>query len=141
MGFYEQVKTKAETGGQWAVIALGFSIPVSTAADNILIGLSVFLWVLSNSYRERFSNMRDNPVALWAVVVFAMYLLGVTYSVADGKDILSAVEKSAYLLLIPLFMVFSGKRRSGTSPWAASWRYRLSFLSFPIFSGSISCRR
>ena len=111
MGFYEQVKTKAETGGQWAVIALGFSIPVSTAADNILIGLSVFLWVLSNSYRERFSNMRDNPVALWAVVVFAMYLLGVTYSVADGKDILSAVEKSAYLLLIPLFMVFFREKK------------------------------
>jgi hypothetical protein len=103
---FQTVKTKAGQAAQWAVIALGFSIPISTSADDILIGVAIFLWILSNSYRERFSNMRDNPVALWAIVVFGMYLLGITYTTAGRKDILAALSKSAYLLLIPLLMAF-----------------------------------
>jgi O-antigen ligase len=55
--------------------------------------------------------MRENPVALWATVVFGMYLLGITYSIAERKDILSALVKSAYLLLIPLFMPFFEEKK------------------------------
>ena len=111
MRYYQIVSTKAEHAARWVVIALGFSIPVSTAVDDILIGVAILLWLLSNSYRDRILNMRDNPVALWAIVVFGMYLLGILYSIADRKDILDALLKSAYLLLIPLFMAFSREKK------------------------------
>ncbi len=111
MSFYLQMRTKAESGAQWAVIALGFSIPISNAADDILIGVIVCLWLVTDAYRQRLSNIRDNPVALWAVAVFGMYLLGITYSIAEKKDILNTLMKSAYLLLIPLFMAFFREKK------------------------------
>jgi O-antigen ligase len=111
MRYYQIVSTKAEHVAQWVVIALGFSIPISTAADDILIGVAILLWLLSNSYRDRILNIRENPVALWATVVFGMYLLGMLYSIADRKDVLDALLKSAYLLLIPLFMAFFREKK------------------------------
>ncbi|MDP3991821.1 MAG: O-antigen ligase family protein [Candidatus Colwellbacteria bacterium] len=94
--------SRATTAGQWGVIALGFSIPVSVALDNILIGLIAILWLLSGNWRGKAAAVRRNPVAIAALVLFGLLAIGTTYGSGNPGVLLKYID----LLLIPVFLAF-----------------------------------
>ena len=55
--------------GTWSAVLLGFSIPISTAASNVLLAVIVLLFTLSGDYRNKFRAIADHPLSL-AVVLF-----------------------------------------------------------------------
>ena len=84
------------------MIALGLSIPISVALDNILIGLIAILWLLSGNWRGKAATVRQNPVAVAALVLFGLLVVGVTY----GNGNTGVLMKYIDLLLIPVFLAF-----------------------------------
>jgi O-antigen ligase len=100
------IRKKAEVAGKWTIAAIGFSIPISTALDTILLSTVVLLWFVSGNYREKIAVIRNNTMALLAVIAFSTYILGSFYSVADTKEIFEFLLKGANFLLIPLMMPF-----------------------------------
>lgn len=83
-------------------IALGFSIPISAAADGLLTAAIVISWLLAARFRETALTIRENPVAAAACIWFAAHVLGALYSIGDAADIARVVSKAATFLLVPI---------------------------------------
>ncbi|MDD5475448.1 MAG: O-antigen ligase family protein [Syntrophales bacterium] len=91
--------------GMGAAVLLGLSIPISTAADSVLLGVVLLFWLVGGNYREKLSFFR-NPVVMASLVVLASYLVGSLYSTAGLDDILESLSDAKIFLLIPFIMYF-----------------------------------
>jgi hypothetical protein len=77
---------RAEDVVKWAAVLLGCSIPVSVAADNVLLAFILLCWIVGGRYREKLAAIRRNPVALATLALFAMYLAGTLCSTRLGSS-------------------------------------------------------
>ena len=130
-------RAAAEDIVRWLVVVLGFSIPISVAADNILLAIIGGCWLLGGGYREKLEAIRANPVALAAVALFALYLAGMLYTIGNDSEVLNTVSKGARLLLIPAVIPLMRDmrwRRRGIVAFQASMIVTL-VLSYLIWSG------
>ena len=98
------IRQHAETGARWAAVALGVSIPVSTAMDNILIGLIVALWAVGGYYASLADTLRRNAIVVPVLLVVGLYGVGALYATGDVREIWGSLSKGAVLLLIPLMI-------------------------------------
>jgi O-antigen ligase len=89
---------------RYLAIALGFSIPLSTALDNVLSAVILLLWLVSGGYAQKLHVIRNNPVAMAALVLFALTLVGLIWSIGPIEDGLLFVRKYSNLLLIPILV-------------------------------------
>lgn len=101
---YPTISRNAEKGAMWAAALLGLSIPISTSLDSILAGLIVTLLLVGGRYRDRISAVRDNPIVLPALAFFGMYLVGLVYGEATGREAMESLAKASDLLLIPILL-------------------------------------
>jgi O-antigen ligase len=102
---------KVDRWAGWAAVALGFSIPVSTALDEILLVVIVALWLAGDRFREKITAIRDNPIVLPAILLFGMYIVGLLYGDASWREAMGALKKAANLLLIPVLLFFFREER------------------------------
>jgi O-antigen ligase len=86
-----------------SAIALGFSIPLTVALNNVLLALTLASWALSGVFREKSQAFR-HPVAVPALVLFTLLALGALYADASASSSLLHLRKYADLLLIPVFL-------------------------------------
>ncbi|MGH8757737.1 MAG: hypothetical protein ACRET9_06055, partial [Burkholderiales bacterium] len=101
---YRIISSKADTLTKWVAVALGFTIPVSTALDNILLGLLVVFWILAADSGEKWRQIKNNPLALLSLGLFALLALGLLYSESNPWDGLRYLSKYKELLLIALLI-------------------------------------
>lgn len=92
--------TRAATG---CAIALGFSIPISVALDNILLAAVLLLWLAGAGFREKFIWLAGHRVAQAAFALFVLLATGIVWSdqVNEGFRLLG---KYADLAFIPVFV-------------------------------------
>jgi O-antigen ligase len=129
----------AEDVVRWLVVALGFTIPVSVVADNILLAIIGGAWVFGGGYRAKVDGIRNNPVALAAIALFALYLAGTLYSIGSDKEVLVTMAKGARLLLIPMVIPLMREaqwRRRGIAAFQASMVVTL-VISYLTWSGAM----
>lgn len=88
----------------WVAVAIGFSLPISTALDNVLAAALLLCWIASGAYREKLGAVRDNPLALAAIGFFLLHVLGAAWSVGSRDDVLAALDKASILLLVPVLV-------------------------------------
>jgi len=106
----------ADRTARWAAVGLGFSIPISTAIDGILSAVVLAAWLASGSYRGKLDAVKHNPVALAALMLFAMLMVGAFYGDASAQEAGRYLTKYADLLLIPVCLVLfrdADTRRAG----------------------------
>ncbi len=121
---------RAEQLGRFAVIFLGFSIPISTALDNILLGLIAMLWLASGNFKLKLNAIAANPVALSALMLFGMLLAGLAYGTRFPGDGLAFLMKYADLLFIPIFVTLFQQER--TRELGLRWYCVAMILSFIV---------
>ena len=95
---------QADRTARWSAIALGFSIPISVALDNVLLVLVLTGWLVSGGYRDKFLAARNNPVAIAALALFALLLTGTLYGDARAGVALAQVGKYIDLMFVPIFL-------------------------------------
>jgi len=88
----------------WMAVAIGFSIPISTAADSVLVTMLVLCWAAGSRYREKLAAIGGNAFALVACAFFLLHVAGTAYSPGTRADMLHALDKAAPVLLIPLLI-------------------------------------
>ena len=88
----------------YIAIAIGFTLPISTAADNILLALLLLCWLVSGNWRARYEIVRANPVALAALAYLAMMVMGLAWSPDPWHEGLIYLKKYSDLLLIPILV-------------------------------------
>ncbi len=101
---HQAIRRNAEKWAMWAAALLGLSIPISTSVDSILAGLIVTLVLVGGRFRDKICTVCDNPIVLPALVFFGMYLFGLIYGEATGRDAMESLAKASDLLLIPILL-------------------------------------
>ncbi len=92
----------AGTLGRWSTIAIGASIPVSIALDNLLLAVALLAWLVGAQYRDKLALAWTNPVYRAALLLFAVLLLGTTYGDQAPGDARLFLSKYLDLALIPV---------------------------------------
>jgi O-antigen ligase len=88
----------------WIAVAIGFSVPISTALDSVLVTALMLCWAAGARYREKWAAVRGNAFALAACAFFLLHVAGTAYSLGGNADVLHALDKAATVLLIPLLI-------------------------------------
>jgi len=124
----------------WIVVAIGFSIPISTSLDNILLVLLMALWFFGGHFREKIRATLDNPIVLPALILFGMYVLGLFYGVASWQDALGSLKKAANFLLLPIMIpIFKEEKLRHFAIWGFLAAISLTLLlSYLLGTGVIS---
>jgi O-antigen ligase len=103
-GLLAAVGSKADRTAQWAAVALGFSIPLFTALDSVLLLLVVAGWLASGAWSAKRDAVRGNRVALAALALFGLLLLGTLYGERNPGDAAVTLRKYLDLLWIPVLV-------------------------------------
>ena len=101
----KRLSLRMQQAQRWLAIALGFSIPISTALDNVLSGAILLLWLASGGFAQKWRVIRANPVALAALALFALCIVGLLWSIGSSADDLLFLRKYNNLLLIPILVI------------------------------------
>lgn len=83
----------------WLAFLLGFSLPISTALDNVLFASIVGVWLFAGNWRGKLARLRANPPALALLVLLALAALGTAWGLGSGGERLRYFGKYANLLL------------------------------------------
>jgi len=102
--------------GLLSVICLGISIPLSTSLTSIFTILTSLLWLVSGKFKETYASFMNNPVIRAALLLFILFIIGVTYSTAGFNEALHGLNTYRKLFLIVIFSSFVKTRQS--QQWA-----------------------
>ena len=104
----EAVHTHARSVAGWTVAALGFSLPVSTSLDGILLVMTVVAWTIGGGFSELPRVVRENRLALLLPGLFVVIALGMLHGLAPFGERVKYLWKYDDFLLplvfIPLFV-------------------------------------
>ena len=89
-------------GGRWSALALGASIPISIAIDNLLLAIVLLTWLIGGQLRTKLRVALHNPVYRAAALLFGVLLLGLLYGSAGWNDARLHISKYLELALIPV---------------------------------------
>jgi hypothetical protein len=101
---------RAHHAALWTAVAIGFSIPFSTALDNLLVAVLVLCWAASGRYREKVAALRAHPFVLLPIGFFLLHAAGSLYSIGEASDVLRMLDKASMILLIPLLIALNPGR-------------------------------
>lgn len=133
------IRSGLDAGAVYAVAALGFSLPVSVALDNVLLGLVLLFWLAAGNYREKLRVFYGHPVSVAALVLYGLHVVGMAYGGGEVGEGLLYLNKYSDLLFIPVFLsLFSDEtaRRRGLAAFAAAMVLTLG-LSYLLAAGLV----
>ena len=113
-----------------AAALLGFSIPISVAFDNVLLGLIALLWLASGDFRGKLAEITSNPVAVAALALFGMLAAGLLYGTPYPGQGIQYLVKYIDLLFIGIFVTLF--RDAHTRNIALRWFCTAMILSFVV---------
>jgi O-antigen ligase len=99
-----EASAHARRAGGFAIAALGLAIPVSTAADSVLLAVLLAAWLIAapGSLREARTSILGTPPVTAAMLLFAALLIGCLYGDATAKESMSGLRKYLDLALVPV---------------------------------------
>ncbi len=98
------IQVQAASVAGWAVAGLGFSLPISTSLDGVLLVVTVVAWIVSGRFAEILGIVRRDRYVLLLPGLFLLLAIGMTHGLA------SFGERAKYLwkyddFLLPLVFV------------------------------------
>lgn len=136
------IRKSLEVSAKWAAIAIGFSVPISVALDNVLLLVVFLLWFASGNLKEKFRVVSESRVSLAALALIGLLAIGMLYGKTPFHDALNTLGKYIDLLFIPIFVTLFRDDKSrhlalGAFVFAMLLTLLLSYLlKFGIVHGS-----
>lgn len=106
----DQLSSQATRAASGCAIALGFSIPISVAFDNVLLAAILLLWLAGAGFREKMMFLAGHRVAQTALGLFALVLAGLAWNEPAANG-LRNVGKYADLAFVPIFVTLFHAQR------------------------------
>ena len=100
---------KPDIINKWLLVLMGFVIPLSTAATNVVLGLVLLFWILDNipdRFQRWVSVLKTNPVAFMGLVFFLIHVAGLLYTGGEMERIFESLMDGARFLFISLAMIY-----------------------------------
>src|ERR1019366_5567438 len=107
----------ANRAARVSAVALGFSIPISVALDNLLLTTILVLCLASADYREKLATIDGNRVALAALALFALLATGIVWGERDAG--LAMLGKYLDLAFVPIFIILFHAENTRRHAWLA----------------------
>lgn len=105
------LKNHFKSLSQIFAVITAFVLPLSTAALEIFFLASVVCCVLAGDWKKHYEMLRHNRMSLMFMIFFALFVMGISYSVASRSEVLYTLTKySKFLLGFFLFSIFSHKK-------------------------------
>ncbi len=98
--YFELPNLRLEFLARIFLIASFFSLPISTAATNVFMGLTLITWTLAGGYKTRVKQLSGNWFSYGVVLLFAVICVGGTYSTGSTNEIFFQIHKYAKILFI-----------------------------------------
>lgn len=112
---WRAVQTYATVVAGWAAAALGFSLPISTSLDGVLLVLALVAWVIAGRFTELLEIIRRNRLVLVLPGFFVFVALGTVHGLAPFGERARHLWKYDDFLLplvfVPLFLNPDGRQR------------------------------
>jgi O-antigen ligase len=96
------VQRTAITPLQWCAILIGFSVPLTVVADNLLLALILLGTLVSLKDISRVTI--SHPVARAAILLFSALLVATFYGITPWKEAFVILMKYIDLMFIPIFI-------------------------------------
>jgi O-antigen ligase len=90
----------------WSLILVAFFLPISTTLTDVLLMVGAFSLFFSHDLKAKIMILIHNPIALFLLAFFVLFLLGIFYSSAPWNDVFLMLKKYHKLLLAALIMPF-----------------------------------
>jgi len=110
--------TVNEVSGYGVALFLA-SIYFSTALAIVLSVVLALLWLASGKFKSLPDTLKQCPVALWSLLLFACFIVGASYGDATSSDAIAMLKKYRELLFIPLLLPFLTEQRYRNWAWSA----------------------
>jgi len=94
-----------------------FSIYFSTSLAVICSAMLGLLWLLSAQFMDLPAVLKKYPVALWALLLYGGFIVGLSYGNAPDSDAFSMVSKYRELFFIPILISFLITARNRYWAW------------------------
>lgn len=98
------------------LVVCSFVVPISVTATTITFLLAWVLILASGNWRARLQKIIHNPAALSFWVLFALFLVGLIYTISPQHLAFKDLQKRHWLLIAPFFMMVINNDR---------WRERM----------------
>ncbi len=108
MSSKQVISTKAAQAVSPLLMLLAFFIPLSTSASSVAAMLVILAWLLSGDYKEKFSEIGRNPLAIAILCYIALNIIGLLWT-EDMHWGIKIVKKQWKLLLFPIFLTATRK--------------------------------
>ena len=86
-----------------ACVAL-FTIVLPTALPNIFLAIFLICSIIAGNYKFKYQLIINNSIALIAVGIFLLFLIGMLYTSAPFEDAQSLLKKYSKFIYIPLLL-------------------------------------
>lgn len=83
----------------WLAFLLGFSLPISTALDNLLLVALIAVWCVAGDWRMQWQRVRSNPAVLAIFALLTLSALGLAWGLGEWADKGKYFGKYANLVL------------------------------------------
>jgi O-antigen ligase len=114
-----KIQIPASDIGGYCVALFLVSIYFSTALAIALSVVLALLWGASGQFRYLSQLLKNYPVALWSLLLFACFLVGSYHGDAPRSDAVAMLKKYRELLFIPLLLPFLTEARYRQWAWLA----------------------
>ena len=98
--YFDLPQLRLELLARIFLIASFFSLPISTAATNVFMGLTLIIWALAGGYKTRLNQLYGHWFAYGVVILFSVVCIGGIYSTGSTKEIFFQIHKYAKILFI-----------------------------------------
>ena len=112
-------QTRAETCARNCTVALGISIPISAALDNVLLALILLSWLAAGNYRKKLASAFHSRVVIAAFALFCLLAAGLIYSSGNTGDGPKMLGKYIDLAFVPIFVSLFRDERVRRRAWLA----------------------
>jgi O-antigen ligase len=96
------ITSLSQQTGRSAAIVLGVAIPISPAADAVLVVLLILAWLAGGSLREKVAAVRESPAALGALAFLGLLVLGTAWGEGTLRESWYYLRKYQDLILVAL---------------------------------------
>jgi O-antigen ligase len=91
-----------QSAATFSLIATCLVLPVATSLLSLFSILTLILWLLSGKYRDLPLLIKNNSLVFLAILLFILFILGMSYTSANFSEALSYLKKYRELLFIPI---------------------------------------
>jgi O-antigen ligase len=114
-----QLQVRLSEYGNICIALLIVAIYFSTSMTTILSVVLGLLWVFSAQFMELPGILKKNSVAVWSLLLFSCFIIGLCYGSASYGESISMLSKYRKLIFIPVLCSFLMTERYRSWAWLA----------------------